>query len=178
MTFASLDFLARVVTDTSAMRIGFDALTVEDGGGGTAAFVGVCAHQSAQTGVERLPYVLPGPLSENMVDGLAWREHPGQKSPLNTAFENIEDGVNDAAAIGWRTTALFEWGQHGLNQSPLGVGERGVEFSDFHRRTESFAWNVKHGFRSTKSTTNPSIFRRKSVQIMCLRFFRQALRNT
>ena len=48
-------------------------------------------------------------------------------------FNQIQDGVNEAAAIlGW-TTAVGGFGQHGLEISPLGIGQVGVVVGDFHR---------------------------------------------
>ena len=62
------------------MRIGLDALAVQDGGGGAGALA------LGLAGVERFPSVVTAPLAEDVTDGFPGWEAARQETPLDAAF--------------------------------------------------------------------------------------------
>ena len=117
----------------AAVPVRFDALAVENGGAGLFVAALGRPHTDAQGVVESGPGVIPTPLAENVVDSLARPKTLGQQPPGDAALEHIEDGVDDATAVGGRTTELFRFRQHGLEKLPLRVGEIGFVRGDIHR---------------------------------------------
>jgi hypothetical protein len=177
MAFAALDPLGRVVTDRSAVAIGFHTLAVQDGRRRTATFARTSANVRPETGVERLPRVVERPLPKDMVNGFPRGKVGGQQAPLNPSFDHIEDGVHDAAAVDAGPSPRAGFGQHRLEEGPLIVGEARVIYSDFHRpngaalrlETRSAPLQVKlfmrFSFRNCESSSTAPHGR----------FFRQAL---
>jgi len=77
----------------------------------------------AQRGVEPLEGPVYAPSSEPPIDGLPRREIAGQEPPGTTAFENIEDGVEDlAGAVGFRSSSLVGSRSMDLQIPPFVVG--------------------------------------------------------
>jgi len=70
-------------------------------------------------------------LSEVVVDGGPSREVVGKKAPLTTAFEDVEDGVQDLTKIvSPRPSTAIGGGQVRLDVIPFGIGKiRWARFS-------------------------------------------------
>ena len=79
------------------------------------------------------PLVVGDPLAEDVANGFPAGKVGGQIAPRTAAFDQIQDGVNDSAAILGRASAFGQFGQQRFEISPLGVGQVGVVFGDFHR---------------------------------------------
>ena len=122
MTFAAFDLLGGVITHRAAVTGGFDALTVQDGGGGPAAVVVAAADQHAQGVMNHGPLVMGDPLAEEVINRFPVGKIGGQITPGTAAFDQIQDGVNETAAILGRTSAFGDFWQQGFEVSPLGVG--------------------------------------------------------
>ena len=133
MALAAFDLFGRVVAHGPAVRIGLDALAVQDGGGGLGASALGLADVRPQAGVERLPGVVEGPLAKDMIDGLPRRKAQGQQAPLDAAFDHIENGVPDPTPIHGRPSAFAALGEQAFEAGPLGVRKTRVEGGDFHR---------------------------------------------
>ncbi len=77
----------------------------------------------AQLVVDPLPGAVEAPGSEVVVDGLPRREIAGQEPPGTTAFENVEDGIEDlAGAVGFRSSSLVGSRSMDLQIPSFGVG--------------------------------------------------------
>ena len=74
-----------------------------------------------------------------MVDGLPRREAPGQKPPLDAAFDEVDHGVEDPAQVGPGPPAPGGLGQMGKYRLPLGVGQVGRETGVLHRPNSAAA---------------------------------------
>ena len=166
-----------------AMRIRFDALAIQDSGGGTGAFALGSADPPSEFGIEGFPGAIERPFAEDMIDGLPRWEVDGQQAPLDASFGHIEDGIYDPATIGGRSAPLAGFGQERLKQGPLGLGQTSVVQSDFHRSNRAVAWNGKRFLPTRKSrhhsllSTSSAIGQADSPEIQCPSFFRQALRS-
>lgn len=139
MALAALDLFASVIADTSAVIGGFDALAVQDGGGGPAAPALGLANEHAQRVVDDGPVVLEHPLAEEMEHRLGIGKVGGKVAPRAAALGQIEDGIDDAPPVCWRASAFGGFGKHRLEMSPLGVGEIGIVIGDFHRPNSAAA---------------------------------------
>lgn len=119
MSFAALDPFGRVIAHLPAMRIGVHALAVQDRGGGAAAFVVRLANMSAQASVDGLPGVLQSPFPKTMEDGFERRKILGQQAPFDAAFDDVKNGVEEAAATGGGRPSGLRW--EGLaGEKPIG----------------------------------------------------------
>jgi hypothetical protein len=119
------------------MTIGFHTLAVHDGRCGLTALALVFADECAEGVVERRPLMVEGPLPEDMVDGFPRRKVSGQIMPWVATFDLIEYGIHDASPVCGRAAALGWFGEHRLEEVPLGIGEVGVIYSVFHAPTEA-----------------------------------------
>src|SRR5580765_6516822 len=139
VALAALEALARIVAHTAAVRVGLDALAVQDGGRGAGAFVFSSTDVSTEAIVDGFPGVVEGPLSEDMVDGFPGREVHRHQTPLDASSDHIKDSVDDAAAIGGRSSAFAGFREHRFEESPLGVRNVGIVYSGFHRSDRACA---------------------------------------
>ena len=121
MAFSALDAFPGIVAYAATVRVAFHTLAVQNRGGGTGSFAVGLSGKGAQLIVERIPYILFVPFSEQMVNRLPWREVRGKHTPLNATFENIEYRLNDFSVISEGTSSLFRFWQHGFNKRPLRV---------------------------------------------------------
>src|SRR6266545_3538831 len=96
---ASVDLFAGIKADLAPVAVGFDALTVQDGGGGLGVALLVGTNAGAQRVVESRPGVVQAPRAENVIDSFPRWILCGQKAPWNAAFEDIQDGIDHAPAI-------------------------------------------------------------------------------
>src|SRR5450432_1640052 len=119
------------------MTIGFHTLAVHDGRCGLTALALVFEDECAEGVVERRPLMVEGPLPEDMVDGFPRRKVSGQIMPWVATFDLIEYGIHDASPVCGRAAALGWFGEHRLEEVPLGIGEVGVMYSVFHAPTEA-----------------------------------------
>ena len=85
------------------------------------------------------PAMIGNPLPEDMINRFPMRKIGGQITPGTPAFDQVQDGLEDAAAIGGRTATLGGLGQQGLEIGPLGVGQVGVVSGFFHPPTGATA---------------------------------------
>src|SRR5208283_2995904 len=151
MTFTAFDPLAGVIPDVSAVAGRLDTLTVQNRGGGPAAFVVGFPHEQAQGIVEHSPLMVVNPLPEDMIHGFPRREVGGQIAPRTAALDQIQDGIDDAPPIlGW-ASAFGRFGQHRFEVSPLGVGKVGVVSGDFHRPTGAAANESRKTYQSNQA---------------------------
>ena len=139
MPLPAFDPFAGIIAHTAAVTSGLHALTVQNRCRGTATLAVSVPHERAQRVVERGPLVVADPLSEDMVNGFPSGKVAGQITPRATTFDEIQDGIQDAPPINGWASAFGGFGEHGLEVSPLGVGEVGVVRSDFHRPTGAAA---------------------------------------
>ena len=79
---------------------------------GDADFAFGFSNHAAQSVVENLPQMIHLPTSEDSIEGLPGREIHGEIPPLNASFDDIEDGVNDAAQVRGGSSAVGGFGQH------------------------------------------------------------------
>src|ERR1051326_3461019 len=110
MPLAAFDALGRVVADLPAMRVGLDALAVQDRGGGLAALAFLRAHFGSEQIVEDFPNAIPGPFPKHVVDRFPRRKVDGQEPPGNAALEDIENSVYNPPQVRGRPSALAALG--------------------------------------------------------------------
>jgi len=131
--FPAFDPLGCVVSDFTSVTVGFDALAVQN----SCTWLIVPAFLPTNTGpeaiVERDPNVITRPLSENMIDGLPRGEGRGQQAPLHTALQYVDDRVHHHSRVSARPASLCGFGNHRLQELPLGVGEIGFVNGVFQR---------------------------------------------
>jgi len=151
MALAAFDPLAGVITHRAAVPRRLHALTVQNRGCGPAALVVGAAYQRAQSVVEGRPLMVERPFAEDMIDGFPRGKVGGQIAPRTTAFDDIEDGIQDAPPVGGRASAFGGFGEHRLEVSPLGVGEVGLVSSDFHRPTGATANESRKNSQSNQA---------------------------
>lgn len=73
--------------------------------------------------IDPLPSAVDTPLSEIVVDGGPSREVVGKHSPLATALQDVEDGVQDLTkTVGPWASVSFGGGQVRLYVVPFGIG--------------------------------------------------------
>ena len=137
MPFPAFDALGRIITNLAAVVRRLHALAVQDGGGGSAAFVLRAPDEGAERVMERGPLVIERPFPEAMIDLFPRGKVGGQATPGEAAFDHIEDGVQDAPEIGAGAATFGGFGEHGFEIGPLGVGEAGVIAGVFHAPTEA-----------------------------------------
>ncbi len=113
------------------MRIGFDALAVENGGRGARLLALASAVQSSQSGIEALPKVVACPSPKDVVNRLPRRKVSGQRGSRITRLLDVEQGVQEAAQIRTWPTATPGSKQHRFRQLPLGIGQIGRIDSGF-----------------------------------------------
>ena len=115
------------------MTIVLDALTVQDGGGGSAAFAVLPAHQDTQGIMDQRALVIGNPFTEDMINGFPMRKVRRQITPRTATFLEIENGIYDSAPIFGRASAFGGFGEHGLKISPLVVRWVRSVKGDLHR---------------------------------------------
>ena len=93
MAFASVDFLAGVVTPLVASLGAFDALAVDDGRAGVAFASFRLARLFPQASVNGDPQTVLLPGSEVMINGAPGRKVVRQIAPLAGGLGEVEDGV-------------------------------------------------------------------------------------
>src|SRR6266498_592942 len=140
---ASADLFAGIKTDLAPVAVGFDALAIQYGSAGLGIALFVVTNAGTQGIIESRPSVAHAPRAENMVDGFPRRVVLGQKAPWNAAFEDIQDCIDHAAAIGWWSATFFWFRKHGFEKFPLSVGEFRFVGSDIHRPDSGCAENVE-----------------------------------
>ena len=121
MAFSALNAFPGIVADAATVRVAFHALVVQNRGGGSGSFAVGISGKGTQLILERIPYILFVPFSEQMINRLPRREVRGQHPPLNATFKNIEYRLNDFSAISEGASSLFRFWQHGFNKRPLRV---------------------------------------------------------
>ena len=139
MAFAAFDALAGVIANGATVTCRLHTLTVQNRGGGPAAFVVGFPNEHAQHIVKHGPLMVVNPLPEDMIHGFPMGKVGGQVTPRAATFDQIEDGINDAPPILGRASAFGGFGQHRVEVSPLGVGEVSIVSGDFHRPTGAAA---------------------------------------
>ena len=133
MPFAAFDLFGGIVTDQATVTGGFDALTLQNGGGGAAALAVASAHEDAQGVMDNRPLMIGHPLPEDVINGFPVGKVGGQIAPRTAALDEIKDGIDDSPPIFGRASAFGGFGEQRLEVSPLGIGQIGVVFGDFHR---------------------------------------------
>ena len=156
MALAAFDPLAGVITNATAMTIGFHALTVEYGRRRSAALAVSFPNERAQRVIEGRPLVVEGPLPENMIDRLPRGKVGGQITPRAATLDDIENGIEDAPTVSRRASAFGGFGEHGFEVSPLGIRETGLIYGVFHAPTEA-ALKMSRPSPSRMST-HPALF--------------------
>lgn len=169
MSFAPLDALGRVIPNVSAVGIGFDALAIEDRCRRTTALAFLFAYVSPQASVQGFPGMIEGPLTKDVVDGFPTRKIVRQESPLNTAFDDIKDGIDDLSAVNGRSPCFAWFRKHRFKQLPLSIGQTRVVKSDFHRFNGA-ALLMVNALAEAQSQSNSSVF-------LALTVFRRALND-
>ena len=110
--------------------------------------------------VDSQPGVVEGPFAEDVVNRLPGWKARGRVAPLNTCFDNEQDGVNNSPPVRGRPSEFGAGGKHRFKKSPLGVGKTGGVKSDFHRSDCGFADSWK--FPKPGKTRTTSWFRKIS----------------
>lgn len=118
------------------MRIGFDALAVQNGCRGAAAPARANAQKHAQCAVEGMPGLVEGPFAENVIDRLPRRETGRKHAPLDAALDHVENRVDHLPPVRWGTSSPRRFRQHPFQIVPLRIGKITLVFGDFHRQTE------------------------------------------
>src|SRR5215212_3091289 len=111
MSLAPLDVLGGVVaTRVGRFFDGLDTLGIHDG----RRRLGILAHPLPLSCVQDFEDEGPRPVQtespEMVVNGRPWREVLGQKSPMTTTFQDVEDGVkNIAQGVGaWSSFGFWD----------------------------------------------------------------------
>lgn len=175
MALAAFDAFAGVVAHMPAVPGGLDALTVQNRRGGTAALALGSAHQHAERIMDDRPQMVERPLTENMKNCFPVGKIGGQIAPRAATLNEIQDCINNAAAVLGRASAFGCFGEQGFEIGPLGIGQVGVVFGDFHRLNCATA---KDGPQNTQAKSSPfsssceNIFHQTQS-----RFFRRALKR-
>ena len=110
MPLAAFDLLAGVITNVTAVTCGLHTLTVQNRRRGSAALALSLADEGAERVIQGRPLMIANPLPKNMEDGFAGRKIGRQVPPRAATLDDIQDGIEDAAAIGGRASA---WGWFG-----------------------------------------------------------------
>src|SRR5436190_1871339 len=113
MTFAAFDALGPIVANRSAMGVGFHSLAVQNGSRWVALFTHRVTNVGTEPIVERRPCMVKSPLSKDVIDGLPGRKVGREQSPLDAAFADIQDRVDNASPISARPSAFAWFGEHG-----------------------------------------------------------------
>jgi hypothetical protein len=137
MPLSALDAFAGVIAHTAAVASGLHALTVQNRCRGMATLAVSVPHECAQRVVERGPLVVADPLSEDMVNCFPSGKFAGQITPRAATFDEIQDGIQDAPPIDGWASAFGGWGEHWLEESPLGIRETGFVYGVFHAPIEA-----------------------------------------
>src|SRR6266487_6882883 len=140
---ASVDLFAGIKPDLAPVAVGFDALTVQDGSSGLGVSLLVGTHAGTQRVIESRPSVVQAPPPEDVIDSLPRGIVLWQKPPWNAPFEDIQDRIEHAPAIRWRSAAPFGFRKHRLKKFPLRVGEFRFVGSDIHRPDSGCAESVE-----------------------------------
>jgi predicted transposase YbfD/YdcC len=122
VTLASLDLLARIETFGTTYFRGLDTLGVNDAGAGLGVSPLGLAHSFVQGVVNPVPQAADTPAVELGRHGAPGWEIVGELAPLATGAKQVEDGVEDVAAIhlSWSSRhAGAASRQQGPDQIPL-----------------------------------------------------------
>ena len=133
VTLAPFDLLAGIVANLASVPVRFDALAVEDGGGGFVSPSLVSADTDSQDIIKCGPSVVERPSPEDVVNRLPRRKINGQLAPLDPSLEDIEDSIDDDSSIGARSSEFIGFADHRFEELPLAVGQIGVVSRIFHR---------------------------------------------
>ena len=171
---AALDALGGIIPHLAAVTGGFDALTVQNRGRWPAALAVGAAHQDAQGVMDNDPAMIGNPLPEDMINRFPMRKIGGQITPGTPALDQVQDGLEDAAAIGGRTAQFGGLGQQGLEIGPLGVGQVGVVSGFFHRPTGATA-NDSRKSKQADQVFCAFIWPSDSAKTPPISFFRRTL---
>jgi len=137
MPLAAFDPLAGVVADVAAVTGGLHALTVQNRCRWPTAFALSFPDQRAQRVVERGPLMVADPLSENMVNRFPMGKVGGQITPRAATLDDIQDGIQNAPPIDGWASAFSRFGEHGVEECPLGIRKTGLVYGVFHASTEA-----------------------------------------
>src|SRR6266487_3240345 len=140
---ASVDLFAGIKPNLAPVAVGFDALAIQYGGARLGITLFIVTNAGAQDIMESRPGAVQAPRAEDVIDGLPRRILFWQKPPGNATFEDIQDRIDHAPAIGRRSATLFGFRKHRLKKLPLSVGEFGFVGSDIHRPDSGCAESVE-----------------------------------
>jgi hypothetical protein len=132
VTLTAFDLLASVITALfSAHRCALDLLGIDHPGAGLRISFQANPKALANSPIDPFPGTVDAPGSEVVIDGRPSREVVGKKAPLTTAFEDVEDGVQDLTkVVSPRPSVSFGSGHVRLDVVPFGIGKiRWVRFS-------------------------------------------------
>src|SRR5271157_4600746 len=120
MSLATGDLFARIVAPFFATDFGgLDRLTVDYRRRGRPLLSCGHPHPLPQCVVDLLPQALSSPSPKNSVNGLPIGKVVRQRPPLAARAIDVEDGIDDPAAIHWWTTSLLLRRQQSPDNLPL-----------------------------------------------------------
>jgi len=123
MALSALDPFACIVAHLTTVRIGFDALAIENACCWSTFLVHTLSYFGSKKAIDLLPCIVSLPFAENVIDCLPGRKIIWQHSPLDATLDDIEDGIQNEAATDARAPSLFLFWQHRLDQLPLSIGQ-------------------------------------------------------
>jgi hypothetical protein len=124
VSFAPVDFLARIVTPLVAGFGALDALAVDDSGAGVRLAPFDQAEMFSQMGVNLLPQAIALPDAEVVIDRAPRSEVLGQVAPLATGFDQVENGVEQLSQRMLAASALFAgFGEAEVDELPFVVSK-------------------------------------------------------
>jgi hypothetical protein len=132
VTLTAFDLLASVIAALfSAHHGALDRLGIDHPGAGLRISFQANPKAFSDSPIDPFPGTVDAPGSEVVIDGWPSREVVGKKVPLTTAFEDVEDGVQDLTkVVSPRPSVSFWGGQVRLDVLPFGIGKiRWVRFS-------------------------------------------------
>ena len=124
VSFASVDFLARIVTPLVAGLGTLDTLAVDDRSAGLRLSSLDPAEMFSQMGVNLVPQAVALPASEVVIDGTPRSEVFGQVPPLAAGLDQVENRVEQFPERMFAASALLAGlGETIIDELPLGVGK-------------------------------------------------------
>jgi len=99
MAFPSLDLFARIIPTYAWNGSRFDTLAIETPCGGMFMSVRLPPDGGAQGVMNALPCAIITPAAEILIDTLPQRIVFGQHPPLDTAHDDIHEGIDDLAHV-------------------------------------------------------------------------------